>query len=63
MSQTMSDLLGKELRTLILLTNFAESRNEKPDTIRKYISRHKGEFENLPAHSRDFSHELAGRRI
>lgn len=30
---------------MILLTNFAESRNEKPDTIRKYISRHKSEFE------------------
>ena len=35
----------EELRTLILLTNFAESRNEKPDTIRKYINRHKDEFE------------------
>ena len=30
---------------MILLTSFAESRNEKPDTIRKYISRHKDEFE------------------
>ncbi len=30
---------------MILLTNFAESRNEKPDTIRKYINRHKDEFE------------------
>lgn len=30
---------------MILLTEFAESRNEKADTIRKYISRHKKEFE------------------
>lgn len=29
----------------MLLTEFAEGRNEKPDTIRKYISRHKKEFE------------------
>ena len=30
---------------MILLTKFAEQRNEKPDTIRKYINRHKEEFE------------------
>lgn len=30
---------------MVLLTSFAESRNEKPDTIRKYISRHKEKFE------------------
>lgn len=34
-----------EVNVLILLTNFAESRNEKPDTIRKYISRHKEDFD------------------
>lgn len=28
----------------MLIIEFAESRNEKPDTIRKYISRHKDEF-------------------
>ena len=30
---------------MILLTLFAEQRNEKPDTIRKYINRHMEEFE------------------
>lgn len=30
---------------MMLIIEFAESRNEKPDTIRKYISRHKDEFE------------------
>lgn len=31
----------------MLLIEFAESRNEKADTIRKYINRHKKEFEGL----------------
>lgn len=30
---------------MILLTKFAESRNEKADTVRKYINRHKEQFE------------------
>lgn len=30
---------------MILLTEFAVERNERADTIRKYISRHKNEFE------------------
>ena len=30
---------------MILLTEFAVGRNERADTIRKYISRHKNEFE------------------
>lgn len=30
---------------MILLTLFAEQRNEKPDTIRKYINRHMEDFE------------------
>lgn len=30
---------------ILLLIDFARSRNEKTDTIRKYISRHKKEFE------------------
>lgn len=30
---------------MILLTEFAEGRNERTDTIRKYISRHKNEFD------------------
>lgn len=30
---------------MILLTEFATGRNERADTIRKYISRHKNEFE------------------
>lgn len=30
---------------MILLIKFAEERNEKPDTIRKYINRRKDEFE------------------
>lgn len=30
---------------MILLTEFAAERNERADTIRKYISRHKNEFE------------------
>lgn len=34
----------KELE-MVLLIDFASGRNEKPDTIRKYISRHKEEFE------------------
>lgn len=32
---------------MILLTNFAEERGEKPDTVRKYIRRHEEEFEGL----------------
>lgn len=35
----------REVQALILLTKFAEERGEKADTIRKYISRHKDDFE------------------
>lgn len=41
MSRNLSE---RKEKPLILLTKFAEIRQEKPDTVRKYISRHKEEF-------------------